>query len=180
MEIKFIENRGGLQAFTESGRADFVICVFTRTEVESCDIEPALARLGLFSENNAAANDYAGRMALFFEGYDDDPRELFAIPECVAYFRELTQRFPYWMHFLSTKTPQDSLDIAMKLLVEMKQELVMGDTMALSFDRENLFKVIAQLESGKQLLYQMRGIPRDRARVLDNRLYGYFDNWLRQ
>ena len=33
----------------------------------------------------------------YVTGYDDDPRELFAIPEVRAFFREFNDRWPFWL-----------------------------------------------------------------------------------
>jgi hypothetical protein len=40
-----------------------------------------------------------GEMVLFIEGYDEDKREIYAIPEVRAFFQNLWQRWPYWLYF---------------------------------------------------------------------------------
>jgi hypothetical protein len=43
-----------------------------------------------------------GKVSIGVHGYDDDPRELFEIPEVRVFFRELDRQFPFWFFFLST------------------------------------------------------------------------------
>jgi hypothetical protein len=38
------------------------------------------------------------------EGYDDDPREIYAIPEVRAFYKQLWQRWPYWLYFCNLDT----------------------------------------------------------------------------
>lgn len=42
-----------------------------------------------------------GAVTLVFHGYDDDPRELEAIPEVRAWFAKLFEAWPYWSFFAS-------------------------------------------------------------------------------
>lgn len=43
-------------------------------------------------------------LALMIEGYDDDPREIYAIPEVRAFYIQLWQRWPYWLYFCNLDT----------------------------------------------------------------------------
>ncbi len=38
-------------------------------------------------------------LVMFIEGYDDDPREIYAIPEVRKFYQQLWQRWPYWLYF---------------------------------------------------------------------------------
>jgi hypothetical protein len=40
-----------------------------------------------------------GRITLFFAGYDDDPRDVYDIPEIRRYAKALDDQFPYWFYF---------------------------------------------------------------------------------
>ncbi len=44
--------------------------------------------------------DFEGRITFLFDGWNDDPRETAEIPEIRAYFSALTEKFPYWMHYV--------------------------------------------------------------------------------
>jgi hypothetical protein len=43
-------------------------------------------------------------LTLFIEGYDDDPREVYAIPEVRKFYQRLWQRWPYWLYFCNLDT----------------------------------------------------------------------------
>ena len=38
-------------------------------------------------------------MTLMIDGYNDDPREIFAIPEVRNFYQQLWKRWPYWLFF---------------------------------------------------------------------------------
>jgi hypothetical protein len=35
-------------------------------------------------------------------GYDDDPRELYQIPEVVSFIKDLNSKLPFWLYFINT------------------------------------------------------------------------------
>ena len=35
-------------------------------------------------------------------GYDDDPRELYQIPEVVSFIKDLNSKLPFWLYFVNT------------------------------------------------------------------------------
>lgn len=76
-----------------------------RVWVESNDLRPAVAALQRVLANTEAVHQFKGRVHLFFDGYDDDPRELWEIPQVHAYVRALDTEFPYWLWFME---PDDS------------------------------------------------------------------------
>src|SRR3989337_1694677 len=49
------------------------------------------------------ARRFKGRLLFGISGYDDDPRELYQIPEVRLWMRELDFMFPYWFYFLVRK-----------------------------------------------------------------------------
>lgn len=81
-------------------QVDFVVLPITRARVEQMDPEPFVERLRLLSENREHARRFRGAMVFSFDGYDADPRELYQIPECSAFFRAVDRQWSYWLHFL--------------------------------------------------------------------------------
>lgn len=41
-----------------------------------------------------------------FGGYDDDPREIWHIPECRRFLQDVHGQWRYWLHFLAPRTDQ--------------------------------------------------------------------------
>jgi hypothetical protein len=79
---------------------DAVLYQFSRSLVEVGDATDFLKRFGRYrlpvgKQLGAMMN----HLALFIEGYDDDPREIYAIPEVRKFYQELWQRWPYWLYF---------------------------------------------------------------------------------
>ncbi|HQT64291.1 MAG: hypothetical protein B7Z75_04605 [Acidocella sp. 20-57-95] len=87
--------------FGISGHSDNISIVISRSEVESCDIDPALETLKTFVQSAEIIADYFEKLDISFYGYDQDPRELFEIPEVRKYVYKLDEKFPYWLFFLS-------------------------------------------------------------------------------
>ena len=53
--------------------------------------------------DRSAVQRYRGRVDLSFDGYSNDPRELYEIPEVRRFCKKLDEAFPYWFYFLSTE-----------------------------------------------------------------------------
>ena len=78
-----------------------VILMFSRQQVEAGDISETLALLRRLTAERQTAIDFCGRISLAVDGYNDDPRELFEVPEVRAYIKRLDQAWPSWFFFLS-------------------------------------------------------------------------------
>lgn len=55
----------------------------------------------------SALAEQMGGFAFMVEGYDADPRELYAIPEVRRFYADFHQAWPYWLYFCDLN--QDSL-----------------------------------------------------------------------
>lgn len=83
------------------GISEPVFLMFSRRQVETSDIdEPLLFLRGLTADPRAAL-EYCGRISLIVDGYNDDPREIFEVPEVRAFIKNIDQQWPYWFFFLS-------------------------------------------------------------------------------
>ena len=81
-------------------RDDVLVILISRESVIAGDIAPMLEQLTPLSASREAALQWEGTLTFIFEGWDDDPRELSEIPEVRAYFRALTDAWPYWWHYI--------------------------------------------------------------------------------
>jgi hypothetical protein len=75
-------------------------------------LRPALAALDPLLADSQTVRRYQGRLHLFVGGYDDDPRELWEIPEVRQYLGALDSRFPFWVWFLDPTDPSLLLVVA--------------------------------------------------------------------
>jgi hypothetical protein len=77
----------------------FVVC--DSAAITAGDISEVLAALKSLTGDRSSAMSAEGAVTLVFHGYDDDPRELDAIPEVREWFAKLFAAWPYWSFFAS-------------------------------------------------------------------------------
>jgi hypothetical protein len=79
----------------------FMFVGISRQEVESGDTSVLSVLLRLLDKESATLYREMVDIAVF--GYDDDPRELYEVPEVRDFVRKLDAEFPYWFYFLSKR-----------------------------------------------------------------------------
>ncbi len=98
----------------------FIVVEFQRDEVERGDLARAYDLLCGLTDTREAAEFGEGRLLFCFSGWDEDPREICDIPEIRAWFRRLTEVFPYWLHFAEKQG--NTLPNALMLLCQGETE----------------------------------------------------------
>jgi len=83
---------------------DSILLVVSRDEIERLDLSNCLQVLNSLIESREKAMRFRDRVVFGVDGYNDDPRELFEIPEVRTFIRELDGKWPYWLFFLSKAT----------------------------------------------------------------------------
>ena len=68
-------------------------------DVLSSETITVLTALNSFLETRERVVWGRGRITLIFEGFDDDPRDVWNIPEIRRYIKKLDEQFPYWFYF---------------------------------------------------------------------------------
>lgn len=84
---------------------NYVLYSVDRSLVELLDVELAHAFFDRLRSSEALARRMQGRIDLCFAGYDDDPRELWEIPEVRAWFRLADPLIRDWFFFLVPRGP---------------------------------------------------------------------------
>ena len=119
----------------------FVVC--DSAAITAGDISGALAALKSLSGDRSSAMSAEGAITLVFHGYDDDPRELEAIPEVREWFVHLFEAWPYWSFFASR------IDQTMPLILSLllSGENVPGEPgmVGWSFDLEELRPLLLEM-----------------------------------
>jgi hypothetical protein len=82
-----------------------VVTIVPREIVLAGDVESVLMGLSVFVRSPVLAPQVQGKWRLFFDGFNEDPRELFQIPEVRRFVATLDQIFPYWF-FLADLTSE--------------------------------------------------------------------------
>lgn len=80
---------------------DLLIITISRKDVEAIDINATLRQLNRLLLREETIAQYFERVEIGVVGYEDDPRELWEIPEVNQYIRILDDYFPYWFYFLT-------------------------------------------------------------------------------
>jgi hypothetical protein len=80
---------------------DFLNVVISREEIETGNLEQSLRTLNQLLLDKETISHFFERVDIGFSGYDDDPRELWDIPEVKQFVQNLDCKFPYWFYFLS-------------------------------------------------------------------------------
>lgn len=85
----------------QPGVHDPVILMIGRPAVEQNDWAAVLGQLRLLSATREDCWLYRGQLAIAFDGYEADPRELIEIPEVRSFVSTLNAAWPYWAFFLN-------------------------------------------------------------------------------
>jgi len=133
-----------------------LMLVISRREVDTFNIGSAVDRLMSLSDTKARTLRLANSMHLVMQGFDDDPRELYMIPECVRFVRALAGEWNFWLHF--TDLEGDSLGVLLRMLVDIEPQFTTDGRayIALS-DPDQLPRAVAQLFLGLNALYAQYG-----------------------
>jgi hypothetical protein len=79
----------------------------SRAEIDAGDIIPTMLELGpLLAPENVRR--FQRKVSLFVDGYDDDPRDVYAIDEVRRWLQLVDVAFPFWFYFLAIG-PRSSL-----------------------------------------------------------------------
>ncbi|MCX6840022.1 MAG: hypothetical protein NTX35_19740 [Verrucomicrobia bacterium] len=85
--------------------SELILYQFSRDRVEASDAKDFLSRFGKRSlPTGKKLETMMNSVALMIEGYNHDPREIYAIPEVRSFYKQLWQRWPYWLYFCNLDT----------------------------------------------------------------------------
>jgi len=152
------------------GVAEPVILMFSRRQVETCDIDEPLELLRSLTADRRTAIEFCGRISLVVDGYNDDPRELFEVPEVRAYIKRLDLAWPYWFFFLSQA--DESIKLLESCLCETI-EVVPGVT---SIDLDQLDRSLARHFGAMYRLGEELDLPEDLCEQVAEGIVGMFRN----
>ncbi|AVQ00325.1 hypothetical protein C7S18_23800 (plasmid) [Ahniella affigens] len=144
-----------------------LVLSISRRFVEEADLTDVLGFLKQLTASREAVFACRDRLILAFEGYDHDPREIYAIPEVTAYFRRLNAEWPHWAWFCVKGIQQARTIIA--LLADTKVVASIAGRTAASIEPAQHAAVAASLNAAVDCLAQVFGIPPDAAQAAKDR-----------
>jgi hypothetical protein len=147
-----------------------VLLVFSREQVEAGEIGEPMEFLSHIAGSARAAAQFMGRVSLIVDGYNDDPRELFEIPEVRRYVRKLDDAWPYWFFFLSQA--DDSIKTLEACLCD-SVEIVPG---VASIDLQQLEHYLGRHFAAFNRLCDALNLPEDKNREISDGIIALIQN----
>ncbi|MBK1724499.1 hypothetical protein [Thiocystis violacea] len=139
-------------------RDEILVIPIARESVLAGDIGPTLEKLEPLSATREAALKWEGTMTLYFEGWDDDPREISETPEIRAYFSKLTEAWPYWWHYI--EKVGETFSMVLCLSCRGQVESVESGMVGWRFEEMSaVTKEVMRLFGGMNRLYERLGLP---------------------
>lgn len=143
---------------------DAVIFVFSRQRVERGDIGDTLGQLNTLSDNPENVRRFAGRVFFMFDGYNDDPREIYEIPEAREFFSKITAMLPLWAHYLH-RDPE-TIGIAYLLLCPSTPFYQNAKRVSVSIDTAEANDLSRRLISAATGLHALHGLTEEESRSI--------------
>jgi hypothetical protein len=89
-----------------------IVCPIDRaSHIEPMDGTDIVDFFNMIARTDAFAVANQGKVELWFMGYDEDPREIWEIPEVKAYLKYIESLCKYWFFFLRTEKPAYGLPV---------------------------------------------------------------------
>jgi hypothetical protein len=152
------------------GIAEPAFLMFSRRQVESCDIaEPLEFLRGLTATPNAAL-DYCGRISLVVDGYNDDPREIFEVPEVRVFIKSIDQQWPYWFFFLS------QADDSIKLLESCLCDTIEVIPGVASIDLDQMERALVRHFGAMNRLCEALNVPEEKVEEISEGIISLIHN----
>lgn len=137
------------------GQSGGVNIVLAREQIQTGDVSPALRALLPLTDNHASVLQYAGALSITIRGYDDEPGLLCEITAVRRWMTELTEHFPYWLHFCADKELILILSLVTPISIARR---VSTDTIAVHYPVPVIEMLLAKMTRDSQALYREVGL----------------------
>ncbi len=79
---------------------NLVFLQFSRDQVEACDFGDFMAQFNpTVLPSGRGLRGLMNQLIFVVAGYNDDPREVYSVPEIRIFFRALYEQWPFWFYF---------------------------------------------------------------------------------
>ena len=86
-----------------SQQSDYTVLQISQEAIQNCDTSEYVTLLNGATGSLQSFEAAFQRYVFLISGYDDDPRELYQIPEVVSFIKDLNSKLPFWLYFINTK-----------------------------------------------------------------------------
>ena len=85
-----------------SQQSDYIVLQISQEAIQNCDTSEYVTLLHGATGTLQSFTEAFQKYVLLIPGYDDDPRELYQIPEVVSFIKNLNSKLPFWLYFINT------------------------------------------------------------------------------
>ena len=85
-----------------SQESDYIVLQIAQEAIQNCDTSEYVNMLHGATGTVQSFESVFQKYVLLISGYDDDPRELYQIPEVVSFIKDLNSKLPFWLYFVNT------------------------------------------------------------------------------
>ena len=83
-------------------QSDYIVLQISQEAIQNCDTSEYVTILHGATGSLQSFEAAFQRYVFLISGYDDDPRELYQIPEVVSFIKDLNSKLPFWLYFVNT------------------------------------------------------------------------------
>jgi len=83
-------------------QSDYIVLQISQEAIQNCNTSEYVALLHAVTGSLKSFEAAFQRYVFLISGYDDDPRELYQIPEVVSFIKDLNSKLPFWLYFVNT------------------------------------------------------------------------------
>ena len=85
-----------------SQQSDYTVLQIAQEAIQNCDTSEYVTLIHGATGSLQSFEAAFQRYVFLISGYDDDPRELYQIPEVVSFIKDLNSKLPFWLYFVNT------------------------------------------------------------------------------
>ena len=85
-----------------SQQSDYIVLQIHQEAIQNCNTSEYVDLLHGITDSLQSFESAFQRYVFLISGYDDDPRELYQIPEVVSFIKDLNSKLPFWLYFVNT------------------------------------------------------------------------------
>ena len=142
-------------------QSDYTVLQIPQEAIQNCETSEYVTLLHGITDSLQSFEAAFQRYVFLISGYDDDPRELYQIPEVVSYIKDLNSKLPFWLYFVNTSDKKffswmiACLCRAMSL--DHDEETIYADFNAdayndlIEYQFSNIVKLMSGLEMGESI-----------------------------
>ena len=94
-----------------------------RAQIEALDTKQLVDFLNMLLADAETVRAFRGRIGFDLEGFESEKRDPEDIPELRDYIRAVSDRFPYWLWFMETRSPRLKLLLYCLCDAEMRRDV---------------------------------------------------------